>query len=94
MGIRLLAVIHAKQFLRRSSWVIPGDVPKSYCGVYVGDQSQKKRFVIPISYLKDPELRDLLSQAQEEFGYNHANGGLNIPCSEHIFINLTSRLNG
>ncbi|KAH7517836.1 hypothetical protein FEM48_Zijuj09G0106500 [Ziziphus jujuba var. spinosa] len=76
MGIRLLAVFHAKQFLRRPSWVIPGDVPKGYCGVYVGDQSQKKRFVIPISYLKDPEFQDLLSKAQEEFGYNHATGGL------------------
>nr|XP_048336224.1 auxin-induced protein X15-like [Ziziphus jujuba var. spinosa] len=93
MGIRLLAVVHAKQFFRRSSSVIPGDVPKGYCGVYVGDQSQKKRYVIPFSYLKDPEFQDLLTQAQEEFGYNHAMGGLTIPCSEHIFINLTSCLN-
>lgn len=46
MGIRLPGVVHAKQiFLRRSSWVIPRDVPKGYFGVYVGDESQKKRLI-------------------------------------------------
>ncbi|WOG86908.1 hypothetical protein DCAR_0206127 [Daucus carota subsp. sativus] len=36
--------------------------------------------------------KSLLSQAEEEFGFNHPEGGLTIPCSVDIFIDLTSRL--
>ncbi|KAF3435729.1 hypothetical protein FNV43_RR22821 [Rhamnella rubrinervis] len=95
LGIRLPGVVHAKQFLRRSStWVnIPGDVPKGYCAVYVGgDTHNIKRFVIPISYLTNPAFQDLLSRAEEEFGYDHPMGGLTIPCSEDVFLSLTSRM--
>ncbi|KAL7258784.1 hypothetical protein ACSBR1_004816 [Camellia fascicularis] len=69
------------------------DVPKGYLAVYVGE-SEKKRFVIPISYLNQPSFQDLLSQAEEEFGFDHPMGGLTIPCKEVIFINLTSQLGG
>ena len=48
--------------------------------------------VIPISFLNQPSLQELLSKAEEEFGFDHPMGGLTIPCSEDIFINLTSRL--
>nr|XP_009601953.1 auxin-induced protein 15A-like [Nicotiana tomentosiformis] len=68
-----------------------GDVPKGYFAVYVGEE-QKKRFVIPISFLNQPLFQDLLSQAEEEFGFDHPMGGLAIPCSEDVFIELTSRL--
>ncbi|KAH0660123.1 hypothetical protein KY290_017735 [Solanum tuberosum] len=68
-----------------------GDVPKGYLAVYVGEE-QKKRFVIPISFLSQPLFQDLLSQAEEEFGFDHPMGGLTIPCREDIFIDLTSRL--
>ncbi|KAK9942805.1 hypothetical protein M0R45_008453 [Rubus argutus] len=37
-------------------------------------------------------FQDLLSQAEEEFGYDHPMGGITIPCSEHTFLDLTSRL--
>ncbi|XP_006359717.1 auxin-induced protein 15A-like [Solanum tuberosum] len=67
------------------------DVPKGHCAVYVGEE-QKKRFVIPISFLNQPLFQDLLSQAEEEFGFDHPMGGLTIPCKEDVFINLTSRL--
>ncbi|KAK7258014.1 hypothetical protein RIF29_32391 [Crotalaria pallida] len=67
-------------------------VPKGYLAVYVGEK--QKRFVIPISYLNQPSFQDLLSQAEEEFGYDHPMGGLTIPCSEDVFQNITSRLNG
>ncbi|KAL5561113.1 hypothetical protein UlMin_030860 [Ulmus minor] len=83
MAIRLPGVGHAKKFLRRSSL----DVPKGYCAVYVGE-NQKKRFVIPISCLNKPAFQDLLTQAEEEFGYDHPMGGLTIPCREEIFVNL------
>ena len=68
------------------------DVPKGYLAVYVGE-NQKKRFVIPISFLNQPEIQDLLSQAEEEFGFDHSMGGLTIPCREDVFLDITSRLN-
>nr|AMQ09532.1 small auxin up regulated protein [Boehmeria nivea] len=90
MGIRIPGVNHAKKFLRISS--LPAvDVPKGYCAVYVGE-TEKKRFVIPISCLNQPAFQSLLSQAEEEFGYDHPMGGLTIPCREDIFIDLI-RLN-
>ncbi|KAF7841131.1 auxin-induced protein 15A-like [Senna tora] len=67
------------------------DVPKGYLAVYVGHESQKKRFVIPISYLNQPSFQELLSQAEQEFGFDHPMGGLTIPCREDVFLDLTSR---
>ncbi|CAN1785252.1 Auxin-responsive protein SAUR19 [Linum perenne] len=60
------------------------DVPKGFLAVYVGEK-QKKRFVVPLSYLSQPLFQDLLSMAEEEFG-------LTIPCSEETFISATSSL--
>ncbi|CAN4112503.1 unnamed protein product [Withania somnifera] len=68
-----------------------GDVPKGHFAVYVGE-NQKKRFVIPISFLNQPLFQDLLGQAEEEFGFDHPMGGLTIPCREDVFIHLTSQL--
>ncbi|KAM7479380.1 hypothetical protein LguiA_027593 [Lonicera macranthoides] len=84
----------AKQVLRRSSFTAAStavDVPKGYFTVYVGEQ-EKKRFVVPLSFLKEPSFRDLLSQAEEEFGFDHPMGGLTIPCKQDIFTNITSHL--
>ncbi|KAL0422853.1 UNVERIFIED_CONTAM: Auxin-responsive protein SAUR24 [Sesamum latifolium] len=67
------------------------EVPKGHFAVYVGE-SEKKRFVIPVSYLNHPSFQDLLCQAEEEFGFHHPMGGLTIPCSEDSFIEITSRL--
>ncbi|CAJ1933689.1 unnamed protein product [Sphenostylis stenocarpa] len=67
------------------------EVPKGYLAVYVGEKM--KRFLIPISYLNQPLFQELLSQAEEEFGYDHPMGGLTIPCREAAFLDLTSRLN-
>ncbi|XP_020204027.1 auxin-induced protein 15A [Cajanus cajan] len=58
------------------------EVPKGCLVVYVGEKM--KRFVIPISYLIQPSFQDLLSQAEEEFGYDHPMGGLTIPCSVEL----------
>ncbi|EYU35280.1 hypothetical protein ABFS82_06G129900 [Erythranthe guttata] len=67
------------------------EVPKGHLAVYVGE-NEKKRFVIPLSYLNHPSFQDLLCQAEEEFRYHHPMGGLTIPCSEDLFLDLTSRL--
>ncbi|KAF6144074.1 hypothetical protein GIB67_007535 [Kingdonia uniflora] len=103
MGIRLLSMAqHAKQILKKQSLLTKNqlspaanattDVPKGHLAVYVGE-NEKKRFVVPISYLNHPSFQDLLSRAEEEFGFDHSMGGLTIPCKESAFIDFTSRLN-
>ncbi|KAF3541695.1 hypothetical protein F2Q69_00024276 [Brassica cretica] len=64
--------------------------PKGFLAVYVGE-SQKKRYVVPISYLSQPSFQALLNKSEEEFGYDHPMGGLTIPCPEDAFISATSR---
>ncbi|KAF6139955.1 hypothetical protein GIB67_012368 [Kingdonia uniflora] len=85
---------HAKQILQRSLFAstTATNVPKGHFAVYVG-LSQKKRFVVPLSYLNHPSFQDLLSQTEEEFGFVHPMGGLTVPCNEDDFINLTCHLN-
>ncbi|KAL8051194.1 hypothetical protein ABFX02_06G130200 [Erythranthe guttata] len=82
-----------RQILRRSLSNERGttEVPKGHLAVYVGE-GEKKRFVIPLSYLNHHLFQDLLFQAEEEFGFHHPTGGIIIPCSEDLFIHLTSRL--
>ncbi|KAL9173825.1 hypothetical protein ABFS82_02G014800 [Erythranthe guttata] len=82
-----------RQMLRRSlsNERRSNEVPKGHLAVYVGE-SEKKRFVIPLSYLNNPSFQELLCQAEEEFGYHHPMGGLTIPCSEELFIDITSPL--
>ncbi|XP_015082408.1 auxin-induced protein 15A-like [Solanum pennellii] len=67
------------------------DVPKGHFAVYVGEK-QKNRFVIPVSFLSEPLFQDLLSQAEEEFGFDHPMGGVTIPCSEDVFIDRLNRI--
>ncbi|XVF67857.1 hypothetical protein PTKIN_Ptkin10aG0155500 [Pterospermum kingtungense] len=99
MGIQLMGLAHARQKLQRtlsgrigSALATSNNVPKGHIAVYVGE-GNRKRFVIPISYLNHPLFQDLLNRAKEEFGFNHPMGGLTIPCSEEYFINLTTLLN-
>ncbi|KAI3839672.1 hypothetical protein MKX03_011292 [Papaver bracteatum] len=88
--------LHAK-ILRRSFSKGRNDaeiIPKGHFTVYVADGTQlKKRFVVPMWYLNQPSFQDLLSLAEEEFGFNHPMGGLTIPCNEASFIDLVSQLN-
>ncbi|BAT91014.1 hypothetical protein LR48_Vigan08g179200 [Vigna angularis] len=89
MGFRLPGIRKASlPAIQASSKAV--DVPKGYLAVYVGDQM--KRFMIPVSYLNQPLFQDLLSQTEEDFGYEHPMGGLTIPCREDVFLDITSRL--
>ncbi|CAL1357914.1 unnamed protein product [Linum trigynum] len=87
----------AKQILRRSesgsnrSTSRFTNVPKGFLAVYVGE-NQKKRFIVPVAYLSQPSFQDLLSMAEEEFGFDHPMGGLTIPCSEERFSYVVSVL--
>ncbi|XAR72752.1 hypothetical protein NMG60_11019493 [Bertholletia excelsa] len=93
MGIHLPRRILAKQIFRSNLSASPAaDVPKGHFAVYVGEL-EKKRLVIPVSYLKHPSFQNLLSLVEEEFGFDHPMGGLTIPCSEETFVSLTSNLN-
>ncbi|KAM7470862.1 hypothetical protein LguiA_009045 [Lonicera macranthoides] len=57
MAIRMPHIIHLKQILRRSSLATAVDVPKGYFAVHVREQ-EKKRFVIPMSFLNQPSFQD------------------------------------
>ncbi|KAK9065534.1 hypothetical protein SSX86_014935 [Deinandra increscens subsp. villosa] len=94
MAILLPRIIQAKHILRRSFsngriTSTSTDIPKGYFTVYVGEE-EKRRFVVPVSLLSQPAFQELLYMAEEEFGYNHPMGGLTIPCSEDIFVDLAS----
>ena len=94
MGFRLPSIIlSSRQILKHHSGLSrkQPDVPKGHVPVYVGE-AQRKRFVVPISYLSHPSFAELLNRAEEEFGFNHPMGGITIPCKEDAFINLTSQL--
>ncbi|XP_028965366.1 auxin-induced protein 15A-like [Malus domestica] len=97
MGFRRPSVTHAKKILRRSfsnssragSYNL-ADVPKGYLAVYVAE-NERQRFIIPVSYLNQPSCQDLLSEAEQEFGFDHPMGGLTIPCRQDIFIDIISQ---
>jgi SAUR family protein len=97
MAIRLPGITHAKHILRRSNSFAKKaastftDVPKGHLAIYVGE-SEKKRFIVPVSLLNQHSFQELLGMAEEEFGFDHPMGGLTIPCSQDFFIGLTSCL--
>lgn len=99
MGLRIHSMIfQAKQVLKESSLAknqvckaTTASVPKGFLPVYVGDV-QKRRFLVPVSYLYHPKFQKLLEMSAEEFDFGHPMGGLTIPCKEEVFIKLTSQL--
>nr|XP_043629056.1 auxin-responsive protein SAUR21-like [Erigeron canadensis] len=89
MAILMPRLTKAKKILRRSfsNERTLTDIPKGYLAVYVGEGG-KKRFIVPVSLLSQASFQELLRQFEEEFGYEHPMGGLTIPCSEKIFIDV------
>ncbi|KAJ8446727.1 hypothetical protein Cgig2_002889 [Carnegiea gigantea] len=78
MVLRLPSMISAtKQALKLQN--NSHGVPKGHVAVYVGDHEEKKRYVVPLSCWSRPTFQNLLSRAEEEFGFNHSMGGLTIP---------------
>ncbi|PON35089.1 Small auxin-up RNA [Parasponia andersonii] len=63
--------------------------PKGHFVVYVG--KELKRFVIPISYLKNSKFQLLLENAAEEYGFDNTNG-IVLPCDESTFHELIAFL--
>ncbi|EPS68786.1 hypothetical protein M569_05980, partial [Genlisea aurea] len=62
-------------------------VPKGHLAVYVGE-GEKKRYVIPVSWLNQPEFQELLDLSEQEFGFHHPMGGLTIPCNQHLGVEV------
>ncbi|XP_047179429.1 auxin-induced protein X10A-like [Vigna umbellata] len=83
MGFRIPGIIRQPSFsaVKENKGL---EVPKGHLAVYVGDKM--RRFVIPVSLLNQPSFQELLSRAEEEFGYDHPAGGLTIPCKEDEFL--------
>ncbi|KAK8668512.1 hypothetical protein V6N13_105965 [Hibiscus sabdariffa] len=88
MGFRLPRIVNTKSLKRSLSFSETTVVPKGHFVVYVGEADEKKRFVAPISFLNHPSFQKLLSEAEEEYGFNHPMGALTIPCSEKTFLDL------
>ncbi|KAJ7957128.1 Auxin-induced protein [Quillaja saponaria] len=55
--------------------------PKGHFVVYVGDEL--KRFIVPLSYLKNPVFQQLMEKAAEEYGFGHRS--IVLPCDEIHF---------
>nr|GEZ30964.1 auxin responsive SAUR protein [Tanacetum cinerariifolium] len=83
-------MLHAKQGKQRilSPSSAATGTPKCYLSIYVGER-KKKRFLVPLAYLRHPSFQALLNLSQDEFGYAHPMGGLTFPCKEETFIKLT-----
>lgn len=73
--------LHRSLLLGRksNSYYVPEDVKEGHFAVMAVGYEQPKRFVIPLSYLSHPRFLQLLEQAAEEYGFDHA-GALTIPC--------------
>ncbi|TXG64708.1 hypothetical protein EZV62_011702 [Acer yangbiense] len=86
MVFHLTKIVNAMKTIRRPIFSPKNTiVSKGHFAVYIGE-TEKKRFMVPISYLKHPSFQNLLCQAEEEFGFDHPAGGLTIPCSEEVFM--------
>ncbi|MBA0675416.1 hypothetical protein Goari_016962, partial [Gossypium aridum] len=71
MGLHLQRIVSAKKNLKQTlSSSETTTLPKGHFAVYVGE-AERKRFVVPLSFQKHPSFQNLLSQAEEEYGFNH-----------------------
>ncbi|KAL3843391.1 hypothetical protein ACJIZ3_000794 [Penstemon smallii] len=81
-------IVRIRQMLRAwrkkaMSSLAPSDVPAGHVAICVGNSC--RRFIVRASYLNHPVFRQLLSQAEEEYGFDNNSGPLMIPCDEFTF---------
>ncbi|KAE8705976.1 putative SAUR-like auxin-responsive protein family [Hibiscus syriacus] len=58
---------------------IPKDVKEGHFAVIAVNGGKSKRFILELSYLRNPEFLMLLEQAKEEYGFQQM-GALTLPC--------------
>nr|GMD56639.1 auxin-responsive protein SAUR32-like [Ipomoea batatas] len=62
-----------------------GGVPKGSIAVMVGGKGEEQqRFVIPVTHINHPLFLQLLTEAEEVYGFHHR-GPINIPCHVEEF---------
>ncbi|TYG37097.1 hypothetical protein ES288_D13G114700v1 [Gossypium darwinii] len=74
MGFRLPRIVKAKSLKQTLSFLEKTVVPKGHFVVCMGEADEKKRF--------------LLTEAKEEYEFDHPMGALTIPCSKEAFLDL------
>ncbi|KAL5215546.1 hypothetical protein ABZP36_006947 [Zizania latifolia] len=69
-------------------------VPAGHVAVSVegGDGDAKRRFVVLVAHLNHPAFRELLRQAEEEYGFPSGSGPLALPCDEDHFRDVLRRV--
>ena len=65
----------------------PMKTPTGFLAVYVGEE--RRRFVVPTSFLSHPLFKMLLEKAYNEFGFQQRSG-LAVPCSVATFQEVVS----
>ncbi|XP_008804009.2 indole-3-acetic acid-induced protein ARG7-like [Phoenix dactylifera] len=90
-------IVRLRQMLRRwrmraasASRGAPADVPAGHVAVCVGSSS--RRFVVRAAHLNHPVFRQLLRQAEEEYGFSSRPGPLALPCDESFFEHILRHL--
>ncbi|XVF76427.1 hypothetical protein PTKIN_Ptkin13bG0265300 [Pterospermum kingtungense] len=58
---------------------IPKDVKEGHFAVIAVKGGKTKRFILELSYLKNPAFLSLLEEAKEEYGFRQT-GALTVPC--------------
>ncbi|KAE8666255.1 putative SAUR-like auxin-responsive protein family [Hibiscus syriacus] len=58
---------------------IPKDVKEGHFAVIAVNGGKSKRFILELSYLRNPAFLMLLEQAKEEYGFQQM-GALTLPC--------------
>ncbi|KAJ1693255.1 hypothetical protein LUZ63_009953 [Rhynchospora breviuscula] len=83
---KIRCIVRLRQMLRRwraraaASAGHTTDVPAGHVAVSVNSH----RFIVRTTYLNHPAFRQLLHQAEEEYGFNNV-GPLELPCDETLF---------
>uniref|UniRef100_A0A0D9WAR7 Auxin-responsive protein n=1 Tax=Leersia perrieri TaxID=77586 RepID=A0A0D9WAR7_9ORYZ len=72
-------------------------VPAGYVAVSVegagGEEEARRRFVVRVVHLNHPAFRELLREAEEEYGFpSGASGPVSLPCDEDHFRDVLRRV--
>lgn len=68
-------------------------VPAGHVAVRVeGGDGSPRRFVVRLAHLNHPAFRELLQQAEEEYGFPAASGPIALPCDEDHFLDVLHRV--
>ncbi|KAF7018799.1 hypothetical protein CFC21_032044 [Triticum aestivum] len=86
----------ASASVRPNKNMLEAAVPAGHVAVRVegrGDgESSSRRFVVPVAQLSHPAFRELLQQAEEEYGFPSASGPLALPCDEDHLRDVLRRV--